>query len=417
MVNQLTSPNSYIFKYENQVAIKDYIKKKISPSSFSYFQILFDNKRSTNKLNNDYNIKFLPTTEVLNIEFNKVDISNVLSEKGVEVGYALGYKKNVKASFYLEKYKQNLLLLSKDGKLFYNNYESIINEKKLIEIKTNLKFKKVLDVFVDNDKIFISGTQKVKGCSYLKIAKGKIISLEEINFVEIFSSNECSDLIQAGRMQKLDNQNSLLISTAADILKNKISNDPKPQDDNSIFGKTIVIDLNNNKFKVFSKGHRNILGLYSDKNIILATENGPGGGDEINKIEYNKNYGWPIASYGQKYSFKQNNIKLDYEPSHEDFGFKEPIFSFIPSIGISEIIKIDSNFSNKWNNNFLVGSLNGHHIYRIKFDKNYEKIIYMEKILIGERIRDMLYLKKEKMIILSLENTGSIGLLRISPQN
>ena len=41
----------------------------------------------------------------------------------------------------------------------------------------------------------------------------------------------------------------------------------------------------------------------------------------------------------------------------------------------------------------------------------------MEKILIGERIRDMLYLKKEKMIILSLENTGSIGLLRISPQN
>ncbi len=28
MVSQLTNPNSYIFKNENQVAIKDYIKKK-----------------------------------------------------------------------------------------------------------------------------------------------------------------------------------------------------------------------------------------------------------------------------------------------------------------------------------------------------------------------------------------------------
>lgn len=413
-INQIVSPNSYIFKYENQVAVKDYFKKKLSPNNFSYFQVLFDNRRSTNKLNNDYNIKFLPNTEVLNLKFNKIDLSNYLSSKKIEVGYAKGYKKNVKASFYLESYQKNLLLLSKNGKLFYNDYNNIIDKKKLLETKTNLEFNSVLDMFIHANELFISGVLKIKECTYLKVVKGKIINLERIDFTEIFLSKECSNSIQAGRMQKLNNSDSLLISTAADILKNKVSNDPKPQDDNSIFGKTILINLKNNQFKIFSKGHRNILGLYSDGNIILATENGPGGGDEINKIQYNKNYGWPIASYGQKYSFKLNNKQLDYKPSHIDFGFVEPIFSFLPSIGISEIIKIDNNFSNKWDNNFLIASLNGHHIYRVKFDRNYEKVIYMEKILIGERIRDMIYLKKEKTIIMALENTGSIGLLSIS---
>ena len=35
------------------------------------------------------------------------------------------------------------------------------------------------------------------------------------------------------------------------------------------------------------------------------TEHGPRGGDEINKIIYKKNYGWPIASYGEKYEINK----------------------------------------------------------------------------------------------------------------
>ena len=185
-INQIVSPNSYIFKYENQVAVKDYFKKKLSPNNFSYFQVLFDNRRSTNKLNNDYNIKFLPNTEVLNLKFNKIDLSNYLSSKKIEVGYAKGYKKNVKASFYLESYQKNLLLLSKNGKLFYNDYNNIIDKKKLLETKTNLEFNSVLDMFIHANELFISGVLKIKECTYLKVVKGKIINLERIDFTEIF---------------------------------------------------------------------------------------------------------------------------------------------------------------------------------------------------------------------------------------
>ena len=34
------------------------------------------------------------------------------------------------------------------------------------------------------------------------------------------------------------------------------------------------------------------------------------------------------------------------------------------------------------------------------------------KIFINERIRDLLYLKKEKVILLALEESGSIGILK-----
>ena len=107
--------------------------------------------------------------------------------------------------------------------------------------------------------------------------------------------------VQGGKITKIFNKNALLLTTAADILINKDESDPKPQDDKSIYGKILEVDLVKKDFRVFSKGHRNALGLYSDNEVILATENGPRGGDEINRIVFNENYGWPKVSYGYKY--------------------------------------------------------------------------------------------------------------------
>ena len=64
---------------------------------------------------------------------------------------------------------------------------------------------------------------------------------------------------------------------------------------------------------------------------------------------------------------------------------------YVPSIGISEIIRLPNNFSNHFIDNFLIASLNGKSIFRIKFDKNYNKILFSEKIFIGDRIRDIKY--------------------------
>ena len=91
--------------------------------------------------------------------------------------------------------------------------------------------------------------------------------------------------------------------------------------------------------------------------------------------------------------------------------FEEPIFSFVPSFGISEIERIPNDFSSYWADNFLITSLNGRTIYRIKFDKNYNKVIYSEPMFLGERIRDIKYINSQKIIALALEETGSIGII------
>ena len=151
-----------------------------------------------------------------------------------------------------------------------------------------------------------------------------------------------------------------------------------------------------------------------DNNIILSTENGPKGGDEINLELKNKNYGWDIASYGEKYDSEEYNKLNDYNYNdHELNGFQEPIFTFIPSVGISEIIKLDNNFSKKWQNNYLIGSLDGSTLFRIKLDSTKTRLIYIEEIFIGYRIRDLVYDYLNKKILLALESSGSIGILSV----
>ena len=84
----------------------------------------------------------------------------------------------------------------------------------------------------------------------------------------------------------------------------------------------------------------------------------------------------------------------------------------MPSIGISELIILPNQFNSKWKDNILVTSLNGRSIYRIKFtDQSFEKILYHEKIYIGERIRDIKYIENLNVILLALERTGDVGIL------
>ena len=128
-----------------------------------------------------------------------------------------------------------------------------------------------------------------------------------------------------------------------------------------------------------------------------------------------EDYGWPTSSYGEPYDHEKKPEKKTgvyyYKKDHFSHGYVEPIFSYVPSIGISQIIKVPEYFSSYWKDDFLITSLNGLSIYRIKFDKNFSKIIYNEKIFIGERIRDIDFSTKENSFILALEDTGSIGIL------
>ena len=119
------------------------------------------------------------------------------------------------------------------------------------------------------------------------------------------------------------------------------------QDDLSKFGKILEIDKSELKKaiidktvinpEIFSKGHRVPQGLTILNNKIFGVEHGPKGGDELNLLIKGKNYGWPNASYGTNYLKANGGDGISYNINHNKQGFKEPLFAFVPSVGISSV--------------------------------------------------------------------------------
>ena len=169
------------------------------------------------------------------------------------------------------------------------------------------------------------------------------------------------------------------------------------QNKDSFFGKILSIKkdhfvTNELNPEIYSIGHRNPQGITKIKEEIFSVEHGPQGGDELNKIRLNYNYGWPEVSYGTKYTY--DNGGSSYILDHEKNGYEEPIFAFIPSVGISALNKCPSKLNNYYKKNCLIGlSLYGNNLRPGKslliflLDKNLEKIQSIEKISLDRPLR------------------------------
>ena len=393
-------------KYKDQFNTKVFPIFNLLPDKMKSTLMIWSGKRSFKNLFNDYNVKFLPETQYFNIDFKKFETS---------------FDKTISLKFFIEVYEDNLILASYSGEFYRANILDLkkkninkISEKIISNNlkKDNEKFA-INDILVIDDKIFVikSNEHNIKNnnCGKLEIYYSSIDTI--LNFNHFKTLDGCSGLgLFAGGMQKynFNNKPGILISTVSSG-NNKTKS--ASQNDNSIFGKMIFVDLDTKEVTRISKGHRNPQGLAVKDNIILSTEHGPKGGDEINKIIYGKNYGWPISSYGLPYK-NEKNIK--FNKSHEDKGFEEPVYVFLSAVGISELIFLPNSFHADWKDNVIVSSLNGRSIFRIKFsDKNFDKVIYIEKIFIGERIRDIKYSEYQNLIFLALEDTGVVGILDI----
>ena len=205
-----------------------------------------------------------------------------------------------------------------------------------------------------------------------------------------------------GRTVYVKEDNSIILTTGdmgAPILA---------QEEKSYYGKILKINLKNLKIEILSKGHRNPQGLAYDErtNLVFSTEHGPIGGDEVNLIRKGKNYGWPLASYGES--------DLEHLKSHKLHNFIEPLIYFTPAIGISEILYVyneSSNLHDKFILTSLKGNHNGGQIYILKFLEYENKMEILNQISIGERIRDIKYLPKTNTIYLALEDTPALGIL------
>jgi hypothetical protein len=376
---------------------------------------------------------------------------------------------------YLGIHGEELFIVQENGLIFSVNTNEMLAENSLINSKlyqSNInKFGSyydfygpgqfgIKDILIDQGYIYVSYIRQLKpNCFNTSVLKAEV--KKSLEFSILFSPMECikrnakdfNAHISGGRLVKYKDEKILLSTGTFQVIReiegHTVTLDRqkpetyKAQNTSNSLGKILAINIQSGETQLISIGHRNPQGLYYSRKYddILSTEHGPNGGDEVNyngnpdstKIE---NFGWPISSYGGHYGVstyerignelslveERNKWPYTIEPlhkSHQKFGFIEPIITFAPSVGISQIIEVDKSFyKNQADRGFVFGTMGfaatefipSLSIFFISTDlKN--NIISKSQLLVNERIRDLIYHPQKNVVIYSSDSNGVIGSL------
>jgi aldose sugar dehydrogenase len=195
--------------------------------------------------------------------------------------------------------------------------------------------------------------------------------------------------------QKLDNHHGKIVRV------NKDGSVPK---DNPFAGRSGALP------EIWSYGHRNAQGAaLGPDGKLWMNEHGPQGGDEVNRIDAGKNYGWPVISFGEHYGggkVGEGTTKA---------GMEQPVHQWTPSIAPSGMAFLKSDkYGKEWQGSLFIGALKFRYLARL--DMKDGKVVKEEKLLenLGKRIRDVKEGPDGLLYLLTDESRGE--LLRLRPR-
>ena len=138
---------------------------------------------------------------------------------------------------------------------------------------------------------------------------------------------------------------------------------------------------------MWTLGHRNPQGLVFDLDGHLwDTEHGPRGGDELNRIEKGKNYGWPVIATSINYN--DSPFQVPWPKEGQDFQMHE--LRWLPSIAPCGLDVARGSAFPKWKGDLFAGGLAGEKVDRIRVKAG--KYVEHEEILLGMgRVRDVAF--------------------------
>jgi aldose sugar dehydrogenase len=162
---------------------------------------------------------------------------------------------------------------------------------------------------------------------------------------------------------------------------------------------------------IWSYGHRNPQGVTVQPKTgeVWATEHGPKGGDELNRILKGTNYGWPVVTFGINY-----DGTIVSNDTHKE-GIEPPKLHWSPSIGVSALRFYTGTQFPKWRNQLLVASLARQELRLIRIESN--KVVKEETVIQGMgRIRDVsVGPDGNPYVVLNLPNGMIFRLVRTEP--
>ena len=163
--------------------------------------------------------------------------------------------------------------------------------------------------------------------------------------------------------------------------------------------------------ELWSKGHRNPQGMDFDRKTgtLYAVEHGARGGDEINRPEAARNYGWPVISYGRHYSGRKIGIGT------EATGLEQPLYYWDPSIAPGGMAVYRGDMFPEWDGDFLVAALKDQMLVRLQ--RREDGTVAHEERLFPDRygrIREVKEAPDGSLLLLTDDSDGAV--LRISRQ-
>jgi glucose/arabinose dehydrogenase len=160
--------------------------------------------------------------------------------------------------------------------------------------------------------------------------------------------------------------------------------------------------------EIWSYGHRNIQSAAIGADGALWTvEHGARGGDELNRPEAGKNYGWPIITYGQDYSGRPMGEGLTAQA-----GMEQPLYFWDPVIAPSGLAFYEGDMFPTWRGSALLGGLASMALVRLEL--NGTKVTGEARYLQDEeRIRDVAVASDGAVMVLTDSDDGA--LVRLTP--
>ena len=320
---------------------------------------------------------------------------------------------------------KKLEIYTQTGTLIQNSQSKKINLPNYFTLQRNGGVKTIISL---NDKKIALISSSEKNCFFASLF---LINDQK----ELFRSNCLPEIAKNNDFNGLGSSNvhlgDKILFSLGTPEKHASKNSTLAQLDNSKFGKILEIDKNNLnnsinsdselKIETFSKGHRVPQGLTILRDSIFNVEHGPKGGDELNKVIKGKNYGWPNVSYGTNYLKDNGGDGSSFKINHEKNNFEEPLFAFVPSVGISSLNNCPKVLKQYYKKDCLMAlSLygnnlrKGHSIIIFLLNENFNKVESIEKIQLGNLIlrhfvtndQNILYEDKEGNIYVSADKKG-----------
>lgn len=159
--------------------------------------------------------------------------------------------------------------------------------------------------------------------------------------------------------------------------------------------------------ELWSLGHRNIQGAaLSPRGELWTVEHGPRGGDELNRPEAGRNYGWPVITYGLDYSGAPIGAGLTRAE-----GMEQPLYYWDPVIAPSGMVFYDGALFPGWRGSLLIGGLASKALVRLTLDGT--RVTGEARYLQGmDRIRDVAVDRDGAVMIL----TDGGQMMRLTPE-